>query len=36
MTPTHFLINPNGQIIWQNVGPVDLETLDKLIKPLLG
>jgi len=36
MTPTHFLINPDGQIIWKNVGPVDLETLDKLIKPLLG
>ena len=36
MTPTHFLINPDGRIIWQNVGPVELEALDKLIKPLLG
>ena len=36
MTPTHFLISPDGHIIWRNVGPVELERLEQLIKPLLS
>jgi len=36
MTPTHFLISPAGQIIWQNAGPIDRTELQALIGPLLS
>ena len=35
MTPTHFLISPNGHIVWNNIGTVDRETLQALIEPFL-
>ena len=36
MTPTHFLISPEGQIVWQNVGPIDRAQLKSLIAPMLS
>ena len=35
MTPTHFLISPDGHIVWNNVGMVERDTLQALIEPLL-
>jgi len=32
MTPTHFLISPEGQIVWRNVGTVEREELQVLIE----
>lgn len=36
MTPTHFLISPDGKIIWQNIGPIDRTELQGLIESLLA
>lgn len=35
MTPTHFLIAPSGEIVWQNVGPIDRNELKEQIEELL-
>lgn len=35
LTPTHFLIDPAGRIIWDNLGPIEREELQALITPLL-
>lgn len=35
MTPTHFLISPEGKVIWQNVGPIKRPELEALVKPFL-
>ncbi len=35
VTPTTFLLNPKGEIVWQNVGLFELAELQPLIKNLL-
>lgn len=36
MTPTHFLIAPDGRIVWSNIGPIDRKTIQDLIEPWLS
>lgn len=36
MTPTHFLISPDGYIVWRNVGPIDREALQSRLDALVS
>ena len=36
LTPTTVLIDPEGGVVWQRIGPIDFEGLRRQLKPMLA